>query len=106
MTAYLPEGNLINSEENRNSLRNLQSLTDAMKEEKILEAVAVVCDAKHNLIVDLGEIKGIIPREEGAIGIREGTVRDIAVISRVNRPVCFVVTEITQDENGTRYAKL
>lgn len=101
MTAYLPEGNLINTEENRNSLKNLQTLGDAMREEKILEAVAVVCDAKHNLIVDLGGIKGIIPREEGAAGIKEGTVRDIAVISRVNRPVCFVITEITTDENGS-----
>lgn len=106
MTAYLPEGNLINTEENRNSLKSLQTLSDAMREEKILEAVAVVCDAKHNLVVDLGCIKGIIPREEGAVGIREGTVRDIAVISRVNRPVCFVVTEITKDENGTPAAIL
>ena len=35
MTAYLPEGNLINTEENRNSLKNLQTLGDAMREEKI-----------------------------------------------------------------------
>ena len=44
--------------------------------------------------------KGIIPREEGALGIREGTVRDIAVISRVNRPVCFVVRDFTRDREG------
>ena len=59
-----------------------------------------MCDSSHNLIVDLAGIKGIIPREEGAIGIKDGSVRDIAVISRVNRPVCFVVTNITEDENG------
>ena len=46
----------------------------------------------------------IIPREEGAIGIREGTVRDIAVISRVNRPVCFIITDFAVDENGERFA--
>ena len=55
---------------------------------------------QSHLIVDLAGIKGIIPREEGAIGIKDGSVRDIAVISRVNRPVCFVVTDITEDENG------
>ena len=51
-------------------------------------------------------MKGIIPRQEGAVGIKEGTVRDIAVISRVNRPVCFVVTGFERDENGTLTAVL
>ena len=74
----------------------LKMLEDAKNSEKILEAKACVCDSSHNLIVDLAGIKGIIPREEGAIGIKDGSVRDIAVISRVNRPVCFVVTDITE----------
>ena len=51
-------------------------------------------------------MKGIIPREEGAIGIREGTVRDIAVISRVNRAVSFVITDFRTDSNGVKYAVL
>ena len=55
-----------------------------------------MCDSEHNLIVDLGGIRGVIPREEGAIGIREGQVRDIALISRVNKPVCFTVERIEQ----------
>ena len=33
-------------------------------------------------------------------GIREGTVRDIAIISRVNRPVCFIVTGFEKDSDG------
>ena len=89
MSEYLPEGKLILTQDNINTLHSFSLLSDAKKEGKILEARACVCDAEHNLIVDLGIMKGIIPREEGAIGIREGTVRDIAVISRVNRPVCF-----------------
>lgn len=36
----------------------------------------------------------MIPRDEGALGLREGRVRDIAVISRVGRPVCFTVKDI------------
>ena len=98
MSEYLPEGKLISEQEN--IIHSLKMLEDAKNSEKILEAKACVCDSSHNLIVDLAGIKGIIPREEGAIGIKDGSVRDIAVISRVNRPVCFVVTDITEDENG------
>ena len=100
MSEYLPEGKLISEQENINILHSLKMLEDAKNSEKILEAKACVCDSSHNLIVDLAGIKGIIPREEGAIGIKDGSVRDIAVISRVNRPVCFVVTDITEGENG------
>ena len=45
-------------------------------------------------------MRGIIPREEGALGIREGTVRDIAIISRVNKPVCFIITDFIRDAAG------
>jgi small subunit ribosomal protein S1 len=106
MSEYLPEGKLISTQENINILQSAQLLNDARINETILEARANVCDSKHNLIVELGCMKGIIPREEGAIGIRDGSVRDIAVISRVNRPVCFVVTDIRLDENGKQYALL
>lgn len=106
MSEYLPEGKLILTQDNINTLHSFSLLSDAKKEGKILEARACVCDAEHNLIVDLGIMKGIIPREEGAIGIREGTVRDIAVISRVNRPVCFIITDFAVDENGERFAIL
>lgn len=106
MSEYMPEGKLILTQENINILHSFSLLTEAKKEGRILEARACVCDANHNLIVDLGIMKGVIPREEGAIGIRDGSVRDIAVISRVNRPVCFVITDFAVDEKGERYAVL
>ena len=106
MTDYLPEGRRIDTYENLEQLSSLKSLNDAMRDGKILEARATVCDQSHNLIVDLGFMKGIIRREEGAIGIREGKVRDIAVISRVNRPVCFVVKGFTKDPKGNNIAVL
>ena len=92
--AYYPEGWLINTFQNRAATANVSALSDAMREGRILEGRALVCDSAHNLLVDFNGIRGIIPREEGAIGIREGTVRDLALISRVNRPVCFVITVI------------
>lgn len=100
MIEFHPEGKLIDTADNRNSLRSIAQLADACHEGKILEARAIVCDSAHNLIVDLGCAKGIIPRIEGAVGIKEGNIRDIAVISRVNRPVCFVVTGFEKGENG------
>ncbi len=106
MTGYLPEGKLINTCDNVRTLSSLTNMREARLNSKILEARATVCDAHHNLIVDLGCIKGIIPREEGAVGIKEGTVRDIAVISRVNRPVSFVITDFIKSENGDTIAVL
>jgi len=106
MASYFPEGWLTNTAENLSILNSAALLTEAWKSSKILEARASVCDANHNLIVDLGCMKGIIPREEGAVGIKDGTVRDIAIISRVNRPVCFIVTDFITDESGNPVAVL
>ena len=100
MTDYKPEGWLIQQSENREACRSLASLQTAMEQEKILEARAVVCNAEHDLIVDFGFCRGIIPRLEGAIGIDDGSTRDIALISRVSKPVCFQITRITRDELG------
>ena len=106
MFNFLPEGNLIDTKENKAALSSIQTLNEAAAKETVLEARALVCDQNHNLIVDLGCIKGIIPRFEGAVGIAEGTVRDIAIISKVGKPVCFTVTAITTDESGEKIAVL
>ncbi len=106
MTAYLPEGMLLHTPENAAALQNVYTLQDAMRTGKILEARAIVCDSAHNLIVELPCMRGIIPREEGAIGITEGTTRDIALISKAGKPVCFQVQQIVTDANGVSTAIL
>lgn len=106
MIDFYPEGRLINTDENKSILASPSNLTEAYHSGKILEARAAICDSDHNLIIDLGCMKGIIPRNEGSLGIQEGTVRDIAIISRVNRPVCFVITGFSKDENGKPTAVL
>ena len=103
---FLPEGLLIEKEENKHHFENLAFLYEAMAKGKTLEARAIVCEGNHNLIVDMGVIKGVIPREEGAIGISEGTTRDIAIISRVNKPVCFKITSFERDCFGKTVAVL
>ncbi|MBQ9937311.1 MAG: 30S ribosomal protein S1 [Oscillospiraceae bacterium] len=106
MTIYKPEGSLLSTASNISNLKSVSALYEAMNQGKILEAMAVTCDFNHNLIVDLGCMKGIIPRVEAAIGIDDGSVRDIAIISRVNKPTVFKITEIKKDQNGNNYAVL
>ena len=106
MNAFFPEGWLTASQNSKLNNLTPSALSEAAKTGEILERKAFVCDSNHNLLVDLGVAKGIIPREEGAIGIKEGLTRDIALISRVGKPVCFVVEELTTDENGKLVAIL
>ncbi|MBQ2828650.1 MAG: 30S ribosomal protein S1 [Clostridia bacterium] len=106
MSKYLPEGKLINTKENISALKSPDTIRDAFKQGMILEGRVMLCDNEHNLHVDLGCMAGIIPREEGAIGISEGTTRDIALISKVNKPVCFVITDFGFDEYGEIFAIL
>lgn len=94
MTNYLPEGFLINTKENIFATSSYDGFYKAYLEKTPLEARAAYCDREHNLHIDLGFVHGIIPREECAIGIKEGTTRDIAIISRVNKPVRFIIDDI------------
>lgn len=106
MITFKPEGQLIGEKSNRDALENTASLREACYAGTILEARALLCDRDHNLKVDLGCMYGIIPHNEGAIGIDDGSVRDIALISRVNKPVTFRITGFSFDENGREYAIL
>lgn len=68
MGYYWPEGMLLETEENRYYLQNEETLQSAMRIGQILEGRALLCDYDHNLVVDMGCCRGIIPREEGAPG--------------------------------------
>ena len=94
MNEYLPEGRLLDTASNRSWLSSADKIAEAMRRGVILEGRAAYCDCAHDLCVDMGCMRGVIPREEGAVGVREGTVRDIAILSRVGHPVSFVVTDM------------
>lgn len=92
--AYLPEGSLIDTDTNVMYLSSLRMLEKAMYKGKILEGICTVCDCRDmSLRVDLGICEGIIPREEAQYS-PEGA-KDIAVITRVGKPVAFKVMKIT-----------
>ena len=90
LNLYLPEGRLLYTPENR----RYTALQTAMEQETILEGRAVLCTADHDLMVSYGPHLGRIPREEAALGIQEGTAREIAILSRVGKPVAFTVQEL------------
>lgn len=91
-TTYYPEGMF--PAELRCSGMTREQLKKAYLEGTILEGTARSANASHDLLVDLGSVQGVIPREETAIGIADGSVRDIAILSRVGKPVCFQILSI------------
>lgn len=98
MVFHSPEGFLLNTKENRQYLSSAENLRKAWTEKIPLEQRVTYCDCHHNLHIDLGDFHGIIPREECAVGIDDGTVKDIAIIARVNKPVRFVIDSILESE--------
>ena len=100
---YLPEGQLSASPRHRAATATLAGLERAMETGMILEGTALLCDADFSLHVDfpaLPEVRGIIPREE-AVYVRPGeTVKDIAILTRVGKAVCFKITRLEREGDG------
>lgn len=94
---FLPEGSYGTLPSVRQALRSLEGLRRAQDEGRILEAPALRCTALHDLLFDFGFARGIMPRACCALGVAEGQVREIAVLSRVGKPTCFVVTDIDEE---------
>lgn len=92
--------------ENREYVSSQAGLERAMREGRIIEAPALMCDEDMNLTFDLHGIKGIIPKEEIAYSRDGAPVKDIAVITRVGKPVCFKVTGFGKDACGRTVAYL
>ena len=97
---YLPEGSRIGTLSNREATQSIAALERAMAEEKILEGVAMLCDHSLNLHVSVGNFRGIIPHEEVAYQVDGEPIKDIAVISRVGKPICFRVVGVMRTERG------
>ncbi len=98
MIKFPPEGYLIKRSENLEYLRSTEGLKKAMDENIILEAKADMCTSSHDLIVNLPCMNALMPREECAVGISEGKTKDIAIISRVGRPVMFNIIGFAENQ--------
>ena len=102
---YKPEGMIGCTPENKEALASPEALERAGRSGRILEAPVLLCDSRMRLHVDLGCMRGIIEREE-AVWCRPGEgIKDIAIITRVGKPVAFKVLRFGE-ENGERVAFL
>lgn len=93
MHPYHPEGEFA-------PVPSAEALRHGPENGSIFRAMCVKCDEHHNLHVDLGTIRGIIPREEAALGLSEGKTKEYAVLSRVGKPVSFHVTGFPDDRTA------
>lgn len=98
--AYLPEGSLLDRPDNLAKCASADSLLRCVATREVLEGTAISCDAQRNLSVKLGPFTGVIPRAEAALGISEGSTREIAILARVGKPVAFVVTGMELTDAG------
>lgn len=106
MTCFKPEGALLPTAQNARILGSASMLKEACRNGTLVEGRAVLCDSEHDLHVDLGCMQGIIPKNEGAVGIEDGSVRDIALIARVNKAVIFRIKDFSVNQKGETYAIL
>ena len=88
---YRPEGHLFGERENREYISSRSGLDRAFEEGRILEATALLCDSHMRLHVDLYGMTGIIEKNEVIYSPDSREPKDIAVITRVGKPVCFKV---------------
>ncbi len=102
---YLTEGSYLLNETNREFTSSLYGLERAMNEGMILESTAIKCDNNLRLTVDLGNYVGYINKEDAVLTFGEET-KDIAVITRVGKPVCFKVMSIDRDCYGDPIIRL
>ena len=107
MNRYTPEGTLIKTRENYEYISTPEGLFRAQVEGAILEAHASMCDHSLSLRIDLpARVRAVIPRSECEM-IRSGEVsKDIAVLTRVGKAVCFKVTGFDVSPSGEPVAIL
>ena len=96
--SFVPEGRLYGTAENTGYIRNEAGLRLAHQTGKTLEGIVTSCSKDLDLTLDLGVITGVIPYNETVYSPDGGPVKDIAVITRVGKPVCFKIKDII--ENG------
>lgn len=95
-SAHIPSSSL------GQAVKNRAELEAAAQSGAILEAMCQVCDCSAMCLhVELPDgVRGIIPKSEAGFIPEGGEVKDIAVITRVGKPVQFKITEIYENERG------
>ena len=97
---YLPEGL------SAPPLYTLEMLRRAVSDGTVLEGTVQRCDGDLNQYLQLGSTFAKIPREEVTAPWISGADREIAVLSRVGKQVCFTVESLSADAKGATAALL
>lgn len=108
INTYKPEGRLLATPENREYLMGEAALMRAMAEGKILEGIALYCEDRgegKELSFALGKMRGVMPKSEVEYTRSGAEVKDIAVITRVGKAVCFKILGF-REEGGEKVALL
>lgn len=79
---------------------SLYALQAAMATKELLQSTALAFDNQRRLRFELCGWRGVMPYEECADGAAEGQVRDIAILTRVGRPTCFIIQRMEVDSCG------
>lgn len=94
---YVPEGAALAGLRNREYTSSLSGLERAMAAGIILEGTVTLCDPELNLHVDfpgLPDVHGLMDRAE-VVYTRDGeAVKDIAILTRVGKAICFKIIGI------------
>ena len=101
MQAFRTENNYRNA-----SRLSAAELRAAMASREILQSTALAFDTQRQLRFELGGCRAVMPFGQCADGADTGSVRDIAVLTRVGRPTCFVIEgisfEIEESDIGSK----
>ncbi len=100
---YSYEGKLLKSEKNRFFTQSIENLESAMDSGAILEGVSYLCDHDRHLHIKIGDFDGIIPKSECIYTANGLPEKDIAIISRVGKPICFKIIAIERNERNEPY---
>ena len=99
MKDFLPEGHSAALQRGHAPF-SLSYLEQAAVRGTILEAPVTLCDSRMDLHVFLGDVKGILPRDDVTFSPLGEAPKDIAILTRVGKTVCFTVKEIVKGESG------
>ena len=102
---YQPEGARLGTADNSQALTSLSAMERAAQSRQICEGICTLCDQDMRLHVALGAYEGIIEREEVLYDPNGGEIKDIAVITRVGKPICFHILGIERT-NGRYTVRL
>lgn len=80
---------------------SLELLLQSYENNDVLFAKALVYDKGKGLRFNLGGYEAFMPNREVYLSFDNGCIKEAAIATRVNRFVCFVVTDVTV--NGTEY---